>query len=209
MTDEITIDDLVNWYCEEQGIELWKDVTGFEGAYQVSNTGRVRSLDRYVSKGTRWGGVTNLFKKGGITSTKLNNHGYVQVHLYKDKKCSMFLIHRLVAMAFVPNQGNYSEVNHIDESKVNNNAANLEWCDGHYNKAYGTGIKRMGEKHRKGAVFQLTKDGEVIAKYDCIETAEKETGIHSGRISRCVLGKASIAGGYKWKREPLNDSHNS
>ena len=112
--------------------EIWKDIEGYEGLYQVSNFGRVKSLDRYVLRNGN-----SLFVKG-IVLSQLNNRGYLAVRLCNSGKYKNYFVHRLVACAFVENLNNYTEVNHIDEDKHNNDFRNLEWCDRKYNVNYGS-----------------------------------------------------------------------
>ena len=112
--------------------EIWKDIEGYEGLYQVSNFGRVKSLDRYVLRNGN-----SLFVKG-IVLSQLNNGGYLAVRLCNSGKYKNYFVHRLVACAFVENLNNYTEVNHIDEDKHNNDFRNLEWCDRKYNVNYGS-----------------------------------------------------------------------
>ena len=101
--------------------EIWKDIIGFEGIYEISNLGRIRRI-----------------KTGRILSTRRSDGWYITVTLYKDKKRYGKSLHRLVAETFVPNPYNLPEVNHIDEDKINNRADNLEFCDRKYNVNYGT-----------------------------------------------------------------------
>lgn len=119
--------------------EQWKDVYGFEGFYQVSNLGRVRSLPRSVV--FKDGRIVKYF--GTILTPVKNSDGYFQVQLSKNDNFRTFKVHRLVATAFVPNPLNFSEINHIDEDKLNNVYTNLEWCDRLYNCQYGTRNKRI------------------------------------------------------------------
>lgn len=121
--------------------EIWKPVVGYEGLYEVSNLGRVRSVDRYVRFG-RWGdnGQTRL-RKSQLISPKIDE-GYYRVNLNKDGHQKMFKVHRLVAMAFIPNPDNLPVVNHKDENRLNNCVNNLEWCTQQYNSVYGTSIER-------------------------------------------------------------------
>ena len=112
--------------------EIWKEIEGYEGLYQVSNLGRVKSLDRYVLRNGN-----SLFVKG-IVLSQLNNRGYLAVRLCNSGKYKNYLVHRLVANAFIHNDNNYYEINHIDENKHNNHVDNLEWCDRKYNVNYGS-----------------------------------------------------------------------
>ena len=116
--------------------EIWRDIPGYEGKYQVSNTGEVKSLNYNHT------GEIKLLKQG------IKKKGYRQVNLYKNGKVKHHLVHRLVAIAFIPNPNNYKEVNHKDEDPSNNNVKNLEWCTREYNNNYGTRNKRTSESHK-------------------------------------------------------------
>lgn len=120
-------------------MEEWRPVVGYEGLYEVSNTGKVRSCSRYYvnSLGNRF------FLKGKILSLSDNGRGYLRTILKKDNKESTKYIHRLVAQTFIPNPDNLPQVNHKDEDKSNNRVDNLEWCDSKYNLNYGTRNKRV------------------------------------------------------------------
>ena len=204
-TDEITIDDLVNWYCEENGIVLWRDIPGFERLYQISNVGGlVKSLDSYVK---HFKGGSRI-RKGRMMRQPLNHCGYNKINLCKDGKRYYYQTHVLVARAWVPNPYNYPQVNHIDECKTNNNAANLEWCDASYNCNFGTRNKRISDyKQNKNAfnrqpmmVQQLTIDGIVVAEYSSINEVQRMTGLSESDISKCCRGlKRQSVGGYKWR----------
>lgn len=108
--------------------EIWKDVVGYEGLYLVSNHGRIQSADRMVQYKTH-----SQFKKGKVMTPSEVSKGYLQVGLYRDKKVKRAYVHRLVAEAFIPNDSNLEQVNHIDADKTNNNVGNLEWSDGRNN----------------------------------------------------------------------------
>ena len=115
----------------EKIIEGWKDIEGYEGLYQVSNLGRVKSLGNDKNK------------KEKIRKVRKNNFGYLHLTLHKNRIAKDYLIHRLVATAWIPNPNNLPEINHKDECKTNNTVENLEWCDATYNNNYGTRIIRM------------------------------------------------------------------
>ena len=115
-------------------IEEWRSIEGYEGLYEVSNTGQVRSLDRYV-KGK---GKSYRLQKGKMLSPIKNKDGYLQVNLCCNGKNKMFLVHRLAAQAFLLNPDNLPEINHKDEDKTNNSVDNLEYCDRSYNINYGS-----------------------------------------------------------------------
>lgn len=176
-------------------VEIWKPVMGYEGLYEVSNLGRVRSLDRKVNH--KESGFYQTIK-GKIKSTKLNNSGYEIVSLFKNNKEKTCLVHRLVAQAFLPNPDNLPEVNHINEDKTANSVYNLEWCNSSYNKIYGTRGKRQGEKESV-SVIQLTFDGCLVKRWSSMQEVMTQLGINRGNISNACSGRSKSAGGYKWK----------
>lgn len=178
--------------------EIWKDVVGYEGIYQVSNLGLVKGLDRYDSFGK--------FIKGKQISIKKNNRGYCQIHLCKNGKCRMFLLHRVVAEAFIDNPNKFPQVNHKDENKDNNCVDNLEWCTNKYNRNYGTGYFRsvhnrnhieIGKKMSK-AIIQYDQNWNKVNEYYGVKEAERKTGINESNI-RTSMRKKYKAGGYWWK----------
>lgn len=113
-------------------MEKWKDIEGYEGKYQISNKGRVKALN------------FRRTTKEKIISGR-NNKGYQAVELWKFGKRKSYLVHRLVALSFVPNPDNLPQINHKDENKLNNNADNLEWCTQFYNNIYGTRLQRVSK----------------------------------------------------------------
>ena len=164
--------------------EVWKDVHGYEGQYQVSSLGNVRSMNY---RGT--GIVKNLVPK-------MNNCG----RLWVDLKGKPHLIHRLVANEFIPNANNYPEINHKDENPRNNIADNLEWCTGEYNK------KVYSQKHSNGRpqihfrkVVQMDLDWNHIKTWDDSRTVFKSTGMSQWSIIQCCEGKRKTAYGFKWQ----------
>lgn len=170
--------------------EEWLDIAGFEGKYQVSNLGNVKSL--------------NYNKTGEARLLKPNKtkNGYLQVALCKNNQRKMKLIHVLVAEAFIPNPSGLPQVNHKDEQKNNNCVDNLEWCDAKYNINYGTHNQRSAEKRR--GVYGRNKTCKPVI---CVETeiiysgayeAEQKTGISNGNINQACQGKRKTAGGYHW-----------
>lgn len=173
--------------------EVWKDIAGYEGMYQISNLGRVKSLDRYVDYG-----YSSAYRKGRVLKEGKATGGYLQVELWKNKKTIQGLIHRLVAEAFIPNPDNLPQVNHKDENKQNNRVDNLEWCTSKDNINYGTGIKRRVEKISV-KIIQCALDGTEIKEYCSINEAARQTGISAGNICLCCKGKREQASGYRWK----------
>lgn len=126
--------------------EVWKPIAGYEGLYEVSNAGRVRSLDRDVKGKGKTGKDAVRKVKGRILINQKSSNGYVQVCLAKDGQNKIERVHRLVAAAFLENPLGLPEVNHKDENKTNNDVNNLEWCSHLYNQRYGNKPMR-GERH--------------------------------------------------------------
>ena len=116
--------------------EIWKDIKGYEGLYQISNYGEVKSLEKKAGFSTR---------KEKILKQHLDKDGYVKVYLCKNNKVKFLSVHRLIAEAFIPNPNNFPQINHKDENKQNNKIENLEWCTCKYNINYGTRTKRQKE----------------------------------------------------------------
>ena len=130
--------------------EIWRPVVGYEGLYEVSSYGRVRSLDRYVK------GKSESYRliKGKVLSGSITKDGYVRCLIKVNGVGRSYFVHRLVAEAFIPNPDNLPQVNHKDEDKTNNNVDNLEWCDAKYNNNYGTAIERRLETKLKNGVIK-------------------------------------------------------
>lgn len=170
----------------ETNKEIWRDIPGFEKKYQVSNMGRVKSLNY------RHTGKIQILKPGK------NTKGYSYVNLCKDGKPQSYQVHRLVAQAFLPNPNNLSQVNHINEIKTDNRVDNIEWCDCKYNINYGSHNQRMAET-QSIPVAQFTKDEKLVAIYYGATEAERQTGVNSSHISECCRGKLKSAGGFVWK----------
>ena len=174
-------------------MEEWRDIEGFEGKYQVSNMGRVKSLNY------------NHTGKERILKAGKSNIGYLQVDLCKDGKGKSYKIHRLVAQAFIPNPENYNEINHVDENKENNRVENLEWCDRSYNCNYGTRNKKSAEKRRNDLkmskpVVGINKVSGLILEFPSAKEASRVTGVNQSSISACCKGKRyKSAGGYFWQ----------
>lgn len=175
-------------------IEEWKDIKGYEGLYQVSNMGRIKSLERYKKNN---GGSKTLIKELILKQVE-NNKGYLRVYLCKNARKRVFLVHRLVADAFIQNPNRLPEVNHKDENKKNNRVENLEWCDSYYNTNYGTHNKRCSiSKGRPVQAFD--KNGNFVMEFHSMSEAERKTGIAQQNISRCINGKCQTTGGYVWR----------
>jgi hypothetical protein len=130
--------------AENGMLEEWKDVVGYEGLYEVSNTGKVRSLDRIVFQKNMYKTIKRIYP-GRLLSQKKDEYGYYDVGLSKNGKIRTYRTHRIVAQAFIPNEKNLPQVNHKDENPSNNHADNLEWCTAKYNVNYGTRTERMSK----------------------------------------------------------------
>lgn len=120
--------------------EIWKDVKNYEGLYQISNLGRVKSMSKFAGFS---------YRKERMLKTSLDKDGYVKVTLCKNNRTRFSSIHRLLAECFIPNPNNYPQINHKDENKQNNDLSNLEWCTCKYNINYGTRTKREVETRKR------------------------------------------------------------
>lgn len=166
--------------------EIWKDIQNFEGLYQISTLGKIKSLNY------RRTGREKILKP-----TK--NNGYLDIILYKDSKYEHHLIHRLVAEAFIPNPDNLPQVNHKDENKLNNVTNNLEWCNAKYNSNYGTKSLRFSKS--RGKSVKCVETGTI---YHSAREAERQTGIDNTQIVGVCKNKYGYktAGGYTWEYVP-------
>ena len=184
-------------------MEEWKDIEGYEGLYQISNYGRVKSLGRIV-KNCRG---NDVFKKETFLCVKSKEGCYSRVGLIKNKKMKLFLVHRLVAIYFIPNHNNLPEVNHKDEDKTNPRADNLEWCTEKYNSNYGTGIERKKlntdynriSRNKKLAIIQRDFIGNILNIWESIVLASKNTGCSKRNISRSLNGKSKGLDLFIWE----------
>lgn len=175
--------------------EIWRDISGCQG-YQVSNLGRVKSIERKVKH--RNGYIT---VKEKILKPIKNRNGYLQVNLYKGNEMKTMYIHRLVCSAFVQNDSLFnSEINHLDENKENNCASNLEWCDRQHNVNFGTRNERVSKAN--------TNNHKLSKKIICVETGkiypstreiERQLGFAHTHISDCCNEKYKQAYGYHWR----------
>lgn len=170
--------------------EIWKEIEGYEGRYEISSFGRIRS---YLQNKT----------SGRIRIGNLTKKGYLSVLLYDENGNSKWCpVHRLVASAFIGNPSNLPQVNHKDEDKTNNRVDNLEWCTNEYNVNYGTRNLRAAEQNKccettSRKVCSVDKDGN-IAVYDSIGEAERQTGCSHSNIVRTLKGRTSHCGNMQW-----------
>ena len=192
--------------------EKWREVPGYEKMYEVSNFGRVRSLDRFVP-----GKHENLAKiKGKVLTPIKNKGGYLRVNLCNEYGHKAMFVHRLVAQAFIENPEGFSDVNHKDENPTNNCLSNLEWCSAKYNANYGTRNERVSRSnrgrrkkytHESFRRMVASKEKAVIGTncstneqvwFQSISSA-KEYGFSPVGISHCITNRQKTHRGYTWR----------
>lgn len=173
-------------------MEIWKDIPGYEGLYQVSNLGNVKSFK---------------CNKEILLKLNTNNVGYYCIGL-SNKNTEWFGVHRLVGMAFIPNPKNKPQINHKNNIKTDNRVENLEWCTGSYNALYGYKVGnrtapwlgKFGAKHsRSKSVLQFDLNGKFIEEFGGMCEASRKTNTNQCSISRTCHGKQKLANKYKWK----------
>lgn len=175
--------------------EVWKDIPNYEGIYQISNYGRVKSLERTIKHKTAYGGLYHI--KGKILKPKIEKDGYFRIGLKKDRVKKFYRLNRLVAQTFIANPNNYPIVNHKDENKQNNSMDNLEWCTQKYNINYGNGINK-GKLKRSVKVNQYDLNNKYIKTWDSINEAVRYYNGNTN-ICQCCKGKRKKCCGYRWK----------
>lgn len=172
--------------------EIWRAVNDYEGLYEVSNLGRVKSLAKIHGRGRGSMREEKILKSGN------DSRGYSKISLCKNGEEKCFRIHRLVAEAFIENPENKPEVNHKFGIKTDNRASQLEWTTNLENMrhAFKTGLKN--NDHSKKKVAQI-KNGEIVKVWESQTEVEKKLGVSQNHISSCCHGKQKTAGGFKWK----------
>jgi hypothetical protein len=164
--------------------EIWKDIVGYEGLYKVSDSGRVLSVRR-----------NSVLSPG--------RGRYLMVTLCKTGTKQEVSVHRLVAEAFCEKRDGATEVNHINENRYDNRAANLEWCTRLENIRHGTGIQRHADAQRNGGrskrINQVSINGDLIASFPSIREMNRSTGYDRAAVHRCANGRQETAYGYKWQ----------
>lgn len=192
--------------------ETWKSVKGYEGLYEVSNYGNVRSL-AHTTEIVRNGIKIDMPHPSKILKPLKRRHGYLSVCLYgrggNARGFRQVSVHRLVAEAFIPNPRNCEEVNHLDEDKQNNRADNLEWCTRKENSNYGTRREKIAQANRNRKypcrpINQYDSDGRFLKRYDGVRNASKLTGINKYSI-RTAIFKKQKSHGFYWGYADLFD----
>lgn len=174
--------------------EIWNPVVGYDGFYEVSNMGRVKSLERKDCLGRT--------VKERILKQVVTHDGYLRVGLYAGGKLKTLKVHRLVCEAFNDNRDEKPEVNHINEIKTDNRACNLEWSTRRENINHGTRNSRAGKaiaKAQSKPVAQCTKDGELVKTWSSLTEIGKKTGFSIGNISQVANGNRKTAYGFIWR----------
>ena len=179
--------------------EIWENIYLKDYQYQISNLGRVKSLPRYVSNHTG-----KLLVKEKILKLGTNHKGYKVAYISHNGIQKTIPVHRLVALAFIPNNENLPQINHKDGNKENNHVNNLEWCDNSYNQlhAYKNGLNHHSEKsgREKKAVNKIDiKTKEILEKYPSIADAARKNKLNAGNIRQVIIGNRHKCGGYYWK----------
>lgn len=183
--------------------EIWKDVPGYEGYYQISNRGSIKSIKRIIH---RVDGECNFINERILKQKKVGS-GYLAVILSKNANKRTEYLHRLVAISFLNRAEHQTDVNHIDGTKTNNHVNNLEWCSKSENSIHAFKNKlnippkpMIGADHKSSkAVIQLDFTGNTICEYVSTIEASKKTGVYASGVSRACCGKLKSAGGYLWK----------
>lgn len=178
--------------------EIWKQIKGYEGYYEVSNLGNVKSVKRFYR-------LKENGKKVEVKEKYINpfiSSGYSRVSLTKNGKSKKYSVHRLVAEAFIPNPNNLPLVNHKDETRNNNCVNNLEWCTHRYNINYGTTIERISKsviQSKTTRKVNVYKDNLLIGCFDSVREAITKLNISGSNVYKCLIGKQNTACGYSWR----------
>ena len=181
--------------------EIFMDIKSYEGKYQVSNLGNIRN------------------SKGKVMKQRKGKDGYMRIDLFKDGKHKSYLVHRLVLSTFKANPRNCSDVNHIDENKENNSLNNLEWTSHKDNLNYGTRNKRVAATNKANGHYaklaRINSDKKSIpvycttnnTVYKSAHEAARQLNLDQGSINKCLKGKFTHTGGYKFEYYKGDDNN--
>jgi len=177
-------------------IEEFRAVKDYEGYYEISNLGRLKSLSRLVRCNGKLNSKMKKTKEK-IMSPVLDKDGYVDIIMQNKGMFKHGKIHRLVAFAFIPNPKNYKYINHKNEIKDDNNVINLEWCTQKYNNSYNNGMVKRNKLKRK-PIIQYDLDMNIVNNWDSTMSASRN-GFCSSNISSCLRGVTKTHKGFKWE----------
>lgn len=177
-------------------LEIWKPIPDFPG-YEASSLGRIKSTERIVEVHHKVGYYTYIIPER-IMKPHLMNSDYLGIALCLKGKHINTIVHRLIAKTFIENPYHFPEVNHKNEIKTDNRVSNLEWCTRDYNKNFGTGSRRSGDKRGK-KVLQFDLNGNFIKEWNTIRTASYQTNTDQKGIIMCCKGKQSKANNFIWR----------
>ena len=176
--------------------EIWKDIPGYEEYYEINQYGVVKSKNRTVNR--LFGPIV---KVGKVMKQRLNHNGYCTIQLTKDGKQKRYMVHRLVAFAFIPNTNNLPFINHKDEVRTNNHVSNLEWCTAEYNATYGTCVEKRRitqqttNKNMKPVIAYNDKEQ---LEFISVRGAARNLNLHSSNIQQAIKNNTRC-GKYYWK----------
>ncbi|MBQ2397626.1 MAG: NUMOD4 motif-containing HNH endonuclease [Bacteroidales bacterium] len=182
-------------------IEIWKSIDGYEGLYEVSNTGKIKTLNNVFYKMD--GRICRI--KENISYGNKTHFGYLKFNLCNHKKMKTVFVHRLIAETFIPNPENKPQVNHKNGIKTDNRVENLEWATASENTLHSyrvlgrkiSGNCGAGDKNKNSKKVAQIKNGKIINIFGSIREAERETG--ATNICRAVKKEYLVSGGYEWE----------
>lgn len=172
--------------------EIWKDIPGYEGLYSVSNLGNIKSLSKkqeIIGKNQYKSFKCTKKQNETLLKQKTTRDGYYEVGLRKNNDVAYIRVHRLVALAFIPNPNELPVINHKNHNRKDNKVENLEWCSIKYNNRYSKAKK----------VVQLDKSHKTIKIWECMSDVYNELGISVSNISKCCKNNKFTAKGFYWK----------